>query len=282
MITTGSKFFFGLAPSAFVAAVVYGSPPATTRSAWTPRSVRSPLGYKGGVGDHLGYTLLMRPSAVCARSSALIAVGLRDADPEARGRSSPALDDGARRSRRPRRSATGRSSAPSASAPSSLGLVIGNVAVHRRRSSALAVTSSSGWCWPGPSGPPATPRSTADPQPAHVPVEIPSAPSWSSPASCSPSPGCCSPSSEVGVVPSSSASCRSSSSASASLIAIAPEAARSRSSPAVLLVGGVARRSPAASSAASPASASIEEHERGARSEGSGRERHAPRIRGHR
>lgn len=53
MFTTGSKFFYGLSIVAFVAAAAYGW--TTGGDGLGPLSV----GYKGGVGDHLGYALLM-------------------------------------------------------------------------------------------------------------------------------------------------------------------------------------------------------------------------------
>ena len=53
MITTAAKWFFGLGLVSFVLAVVYGYSTGGNRL--------GPLtaGYYGGVGDHLGYTLLI-------------------------------------------------------------------------------------------------------------------------------------------------------------------------------------------------------------------------------
>ena len=69
MLTSGSKFFFGFGALLIVAAVLYG---------WTSGGVDWSLfpgdlgemyfalmgaitaGYRGGVGDHLGYTILVR------------------------------------------------------------------------------------------------------------------------------------------------------------------------------------------------------------------------------
>lgn len=76
MITTGSKFFYALAAVLFATAVVYG---------WsTGGDVIGPLsvGYKGGVGDHLGYGLLMF-AAVAAAFTGFCTTAFRDADPEA-------------------------------------------------------------------------------------------------------------------------------------------------------------------------------------------------------
>lgn len=70
MVTTGSKHFFGLFGVGLLAAIVYGivtngvghggilqviSGPGAVDALTGPLT----LGYKGGVGDHLGYTILM-------------------------------------------------------------------------------------------------------------------------------------------------------------------------------------------------------------------------------
>ena len=76
MITTASKWFFGLGVVALVLAAVYG---------WTTGGDGlGPLtaGYKGGVGDHFGYTLLLS-LAVVSTFLGGIAVATRDADPRA-------------------------------------------------------------------------------------------------------------------------------------------------------------------------------------------------------
>ena len=76
MITTAAKWFFGLGLVSFVLAVVYGYSTGGNRL--------GPLtaGYYGGVGDHLGYTLLVS-AALAAVLLGLTAVVTRDADPRA-------------------------------------------------------------------------------------------------------------------------------------------------------------------------------------------------------
>jgi hypothetical protein len=75
MITTGSKFFYGLAALLAVAAVVYGY--ASGGGGVGPISA----GYKGGVGEHLGYGILVGAS-VAALFTGLCSTAFRDADPE--------------------------------------------------------------------------------------------------------------------------------------------------------------------------------------------------------
>lgn len=76
MFTTGSKWFLGLGLVSLVLAAAYG---------WTTGgNGLGPLtaGYKGGVGDHLGYTLLVS-IALAAIFLGLVAVATRDAAPSA-------------------------------------------------------------------------------------------------------------------------------------------------------------------------------------------------------
>ena len=76
MFTTGSKWFLGLGVGALVLACAYG---------WTTGgNGLGPVtfGYKGGVGDHLGYALLLSIAAV-AFLLGLLAVAIRDADSSA-------------------------------------------------------------------------------------------------------------------------------------------------------------------------------------------------------
>jgi hypothetical protein len=75
MITTGSKFFYGLAALFAVAAVVYGY--SSGGGGIGPISA----GYKGGVGEHLGYGLLLAAS-VAALFAGFCTTAFRDADPE--------------------------------------------------------------------------------------------------------------------------------------------------------------------------------------------------------
>jgi hypothetical protein len=73
VITTGSKWFYGLGGVALVVAVVHGYTTGGDRL--------GPLtaGYWGAVGDHLGYGLLLASAAV-ALLLGLVATGVRDAD----------------------------------------------------------------------------------------------------------------------------------------------------------------------------------------------------------
>lgn len=59
MFTTGSKWFFGLAAAAFVAALVYGGATSGTEIGMSTFTGVLTFGYKGGVGDHVGYAILM-------------------------------------------------------------------------------------------------------------------------------------------------------------------------------------------------------------------------------
>ena len=76
MFTTGFKFFFGLATALVVGAVVYGY--ATGGEHVGPLT----WGWKGGVGEHVGYVLLMSTGVVAATLASVI-VFFRDADPSA-------------------------------------------------------------------------------------------------------------------------------------------------------------------------------------------------------
>jgi hypothetical protein len=76
MITTAAKWFFGLGLVSYVIAVVYGY--ATGGNRLGPFTA----GYYGGVGDHLGYTLLVS-LAIAGVLLGLTAVVTRDADPRA-------------------------------------------------------------------------------------------------------------------------------------------------------------------------------------------------------
>lgn len=82
MVKSASKFLFALAAFGFVGAVVYGG--ATSGQGFGMDSVIGPLtfGYKGHVGDHVGYAALMG-LAVAALFLGVFLSTLRDADPEA-------------------------------------------------------------------------------------------------------------------------------------------------------------------------------------------------------
>ncbi len=75
MFTWGSKFFFGLMTGALLGAVVYG-----LVTGGGPVGVVS-AGYKGGVGDHLGYTVLAF-AMVALFVLGLVSVLVRDGDAE--------------------------------------------------------------------------------------------------------------------------------------------------------------------------------------------------------
>jgi hypothetical protein len=76
MISTGSKWFFGLGFVSFVLAACYGW--TTGGNGLGPLS----LGYKGGVGDHLGYGILVAGGFVSVFLG-IVATMSRDADAEA-------------------------------------------------------------------------------------------------------------------------------------------------------------------------------------------------------
>lgn len=79
MFTTGSKFFFGLSLFGLVLAAAYGIATAgTTLSLVTFIGVAT-LGYKGGVGEHVGYTLLVGLAGASAFMGCVVAA-FRDAD----------------------------------------------------------------------------------------------------------------------------------------------------------------------------------------------------------
>ena len=76
MITTGSKWFFGLGVVSLVLAAAYGW--STGGNGLGPVSA----GYKGGVGDHFGYGILLA-AAVVSLFLGLVATAARDADADA-------------------------------------------------------------------------------------------------------------------------------------------------------------------------------------------------------
>ncbi len=76
MFTTGFKFYFGLALGIAAAAVIYGY---TTGGGGAGPAV---WGWKGGIGDHLGYVVLMG-AGVAAAAAAIVLVYFRDGDAEA-------------------------------------------------------------------------------------------------------------------------------------------------------------------------------------------------------
>jgi hypothetical protein len=76
MITSGSKWFFGLGVVALVLAAAYGW--TTGGNGLGPLS----LGYKGAVGDHLGYSLLVS-GALVSFFLGIVSTAVRDAEAEA-------------------------------------------------------------------------------------------------------------------------------------------------------------------------------------------------------
>lgn len=90
MVSTGSKFFFGMAVAAFLGAIVYGIATtatgvgATLTGGGAIDAIIGPLtfGYKGGIGDHVGYTILMAFAFSCGGLGLATSV-FRDADPAA-------------------------------------------------------------------------------------------------------------------------------------------------------------------------------------------------------
>jgi hypothetical protein len=93
MLTTGSKLFYGMAGAALVAAVVYGvisngfgqgGVLELLSSDGAVNALLGPLtfGYKGGVGDHVGYAVLMGFS-VCTFGMGIATSAFRDADADA-------------------------------------------------------------------------------------------------------------------------------------------------------------------------------------------------------
>lgn len=59
MITTGSKWFYGVAAAAFLAALVYGGATNPSEVGMSTLTGVLTLGYKGGVGDQVGYSILV-------------------------------------------------------------------------------------------------------------------------------------------------------------------------------------------------------------------------------
>jgi hypothetical protein len=59
VFTTGSKWFFGLAAAALLGAMVYGGATNPNEVGMSTLTGVLTLGYKGGVGDHLGVAILM-------------------------------------------------------------------------------------------------------------------------------------------------------------------------------------------------------------------------------
>lgn len=82
MLTTGSKWFFGVAGGAFLAALVYGGATNPSEVKMATFTGVLTLGYKGGVGDHIGYAILLGIAGAALFLGASLAA-FRDADVEA-------------------------------------------------------------------------------------------------------------------------------------------------------------------------------------------------------
>lgn len=93
MFTRGSRLFFGLATASLLGAMLYGiitnglqsgGVIETLTGKGAVDAVLGPitLGYKGGVGDHIGFSLLLA-FAVCSLAIGIGSSAFRDGDPEA-------------------------------------------------------------------------------------------------------------------------------------------------------------------------------------------------------
>lgn len=82
MFTTGSKWFFGIAGATVVAALVYAGATNPSEVGMSTFTGVLTLGYKGGVGDHLGYAILLGIAGAAIFLGATTAA-FRDANVEA-------------------------------------------------------------------------------------------------------------------------------------------------------------------------------------------------------
>jgi hypothetical protein len=82
MFPTGSKYFFGLGFFALVAAMVYGAASADHAVNLDTFVGVMTFGYKGSVGDHVGYSILVGLAGACIFLGCVTAA-FRDADAEA-------------------------------------------------------------------------------------------------------------------------------------------------------------------------------------------------------
>jgi len=104
MITRGSKFFFAAAAVSFLTALLYGFITSASDQAGVfgvfsdggvVQAILGPLslGWKGGVGEHVGYTVLMGAAAVFAGLGGFT-TAFRDGSVEAVARITPSGDAG--------------------------------------------------------------------------------------------------------------------------------------------------------------------------------------------
>jgi hypothetical protein len=82
MFPTGSKYFFGLGFFALIAAMVYGAASADHAVNLDTFVGVMTFGYKGSVGDHLGYSVLVGLAGACLFLGCVTAA-FRDADADA-------------------------------------------------------------------------------------------------------------------------------------------------------------------------------------------------------
>lgn len=82
MFTTGSKWFFGIAGAAVVAALVYGGATNPSEVGMSTFTGVLTAGYKGGVGDHIGYAILLGIAGAAIFLGATVAA-FRDGDADA-------------------------------------------------------------------------------------------------------------------------------------------------------------------------------------------------------
>lgn len=82
MFKTGSRFLFGLAAFGFVAAIAWAAGTGDHTIGMDTLVGPLTLGYKGYVGEHTGYTVLVGGSAAALFLGVFLSA-LRDADPEA-------------------------------------------------------------------------------------------------------------------------------------------------------------------------------------------------------
>lgn len=81
MIKTGSKLFYALAGLAFLAAILYAGFTAGDKIGMDSLIGPITLGWKGAVGDHAGYSILMSVTFV-SLGLAIFLSAIRDGDPE--------------------------------------------------------------------------------------------------------------------------------------------------------------------------------------------------------
>jgi hypothetical protein len=169
MFKTGSKFLYGLAAFGWLAAIAYAM--ATGEQELGMDSLLGPLtfGYKGYVGDHIGYTVLMS-LAVTALASPCSPRCCATPIPKTLPR--PLASSRCPRCPAPTTTNFWPIVAAFSAAAVVLGLAIGS-AMFAVGMVGLTSPPSSGRCGPGPTGPPATPRSTAASAPASWPGRDP-------------------------------------------------------------------------------------------------------------